>query len=118
MIPKKGRPEKWCLIIDLSLPRGRSINDVIDEHLSSIKYTSIDDAANFIQVMGRGTLLAKLDLKEAYRAVPVHPPSLPTLFVATDASGGWGSTAIYQGQWFQLPIAVKRLAPIVIALGK
>ena len=73
VIPKKSRPDKWRLIIDLSSPRGRSVNDAIDEHLSSINYTSIDDTVNFIQVMGRGTLLAKLDLKEAYRAVPVHP---------------------------------------------
>jgi hypothetical protein len=30
LIPKKGRPGKFRLIVDLSAPRGRSVNDGID----------------------------------------------------------------------------------------
>ena len=33
----------------------------------------MDQALLFIQELGRGTLLAKCDLKCAYRMVPVHP---------------------------------------------
>ena len=33
----------------------------------------MDRAVDFVKHLGEGCLLAKLDLKEAYRAVPVHP---------------------------------------------
>ena len=42
-------------------------------------YTSVDNAAAEICAMGRGTLLAKLDIKNAYHIVPVHPKDRPLL---------------------------------------
>ena len=72
-IPKKYKPGKWRLIVDLSSPAGHSINDVISKELSSVTYASLDTAVTLARALGRGCLLAKLDLKEAYRAVPVHP---------------------------------------------
>ena len=42
------------------------------------------DAVRLIRTLGRGCLLAKLDLKEAYRAVPVHPSDQRLLGVAWD----------------------------------
>ena len=36
-------------------------------------YTSIDTAVKLVQSMGQGTLLTKMDMKDAYRLVPVHP---------------------------------------------
>ena len=63
-IPKKKQ---------LSSPQGHSVNDGIDPALCSLSYTSVDDAAAEICAMGRGTLLAKLDIKNAYHIVPVHP---------------------------------------------
>ena len=33
----------------------------------------VDDAVNLIRSAGHGALMAKLDLKAAYRHVPVHP---------------------------------------------
>lgn len=73
VIPKRGQPGKWRLILDLSSPSGRSVNDGISSSLTSFHYTSIDDAVKYIQQLGHGTLMAKLDLKAAYRNVPVHP---------------------------------------------
>ena len=73
IIPKKHKPNKWRLIVDLSSPRGRSVNDAIPKELCSIAYTSLDDATALIQAAGNGCLLAKVDLQEAYRDVPVHP---------------------------------------------
>lgn len=81
VIPKCNRPDKWRLIVNLSAPLGASANDAIDPELSSIAYTSIDDAAHFVQQLGPACLLAKLDLQEAYRAVPVHPADQPKLGV-------------------------------------
>ena len=40
VIPKKGQPGKWRLIVDLSSPQGHSVNDGIDPetwHLSTSK---------------------------------------------------------------------------------
>ena len=38
-----------------------------------MSYASIDDATNCILHLGPGTVLIKIDLKNAYRFVPVHP---------------------------------------------
>ena len=84
VIPKRHRPNKWRLIVDLSSPKGASINDAIDRNLCSLSYTSIDNAVSFIQTLGPGCLLAKLDLREAYRAVPVHPHDRPLLGLRWD----------------------------------
>ena len=73
VIPKRGQPGKWRLITDLSSPKGHSVNDGIDPSLTSLHYASIDDAVAIIQRLGPGSWLAKLDLKAAYRNVPVHP---------------------------------------------
>ncbi len=36
-------------------------------------YATVHDAVNIINLLGRDTQLIKLDLKDAYRIVPVHP---------------------------------------------
>ncbi len=69
----KGNTGKWRLILDLSAPIGRSINDGIGSSLSSLSYVSVDDAAQAIVQKGRGAILAKVDIRSAYRVVPVHP---------------------------------------------
>ncbi len=75
IIPKPHQPGKWRLIVDLSAPWGRSINDGIDPVVCSMKYASVDQAVGIVQSVGQGALLSKLDLKSAYtcRMVPVHP---------------------------------------------
>ena len=73
VIPKNHQPDKWRLIIDLSHPAGRSINDGISKKLCSLTYITIDSAIQYIQQLGQGTLLAKIDIKSAFRLLPVHP---------------------------------------------
>lgn len=73
VIPKKSQPNKWRLIVDLSSPTGAAVNDGIPASLCSLSYPSVHDAAKLAANLGRGALLAKIDLKSAYRAVPVHP---------------------------------------------
>ena len=65
VIPK-GQTGKWRLIVDLSHPRGHSINDGISKPLCSLKYVTIDDAIKGITQLGPGTLLAKIDIKNAF----------------------------------------------------
>jgi len=65
VIPKKSNPNKWRLILDLSCPQGMSINDGISRELSSLSYVSIDDIASQILSYGQGSIIAKMDVKEA-----------------------------------------------------
>ena len=67
------KPGKWRLIVDLSSPEGHSVNDSIAREHCSIAYISTDDIANTVLQLGRGSLLAKADVKEAFRTVPVAP---------------------------------------------
>ena len=91
VIPKRGRVGKWRLIVDLSSPEGHSVNAGVTQDLCSISYTSVDEAVRLIQLSGRGTLLAKMDLKEAYRSIPVHPTDRPLLAVQ------WRDTVLVDG---------------------
>ena len=79
VIPKGHSPGKWRLIVDLSSPKGSSVNDGISSDLCSLSYISIDDISRVIASVGRGTLLAKIDIKSAYRIMPVHPHDRPLL---------------------------------------
>ena len=45
----------------------------------SMAYTTVDEVAAIVTQLGRGTLLAKVDIESAYRLVPVHPQDHPLL---------------------------------------
>ena len=72
LVPKGRNSGCWRMIVDLSFPQGRSVNDEIDPSLCSLTYASIDDTLQFITRLGTNTLLLKIDLKDSYRMVPVH----------------------------------------------
>ena len=69
-VPKKNG--KWRMIMHLSAPLGNSINDGIEKDEYSLQYSSIDDAVRFLLELGVGAQMAKVDLKSAFRMVPVH----------------------------------------------
>ena len=48
VIPK-GSSGKWHLIVDLSSPKGHSVNDGINGELCSLKYVTVDDAVAAIK---------------------------------------------------------------------
>ena len=73
VIPKPHQPGKWRLITDLSSPKSGSANDGVSPGLCSVSYASVDDAVRCVMSLGKGALLAKLDIASAYRIVPVHP---------------------------------------------
>ena len=58
--------------MDLSFPPGGSVNDGIDGNDFPLLYSRVDDAIAFIVQEGRGTLLAKVDIRDAYRLIPIH----------------------------------------------
>ena len=82
LVPKVRQLGKFRLIVDLSNPERGSVNDGISEDLCTIRYSSVDDAVAIIQSLGPNTLLAKLDLKDAYRIVPVHQQDYHLLGIA------------------------------------
>ena len=51
----------------MSAPFRQSINNYIDKELFTLRYRSINDAIAVCNVLGPGTLLAKIDLKDAFR---------------------------------------------------
>ena len=54
VIPKKHKPNKWRLILDLSSPEGFSVNDGISKETSSLSYTTTDDVVEAILKSGKG----------------------------------------------------------------
>ena len=73
IIPKHHQQNKWCLIVDLSHPKGLSVNDRIPLHLYSLSYVTIDDAVLKNFQLEQGTMLPKIDIKSAFRLLLVHP---------------------------------------------
>ena len=71
VVPKKGN--KWRMILHLSAPYNSSINDYISKEDYSLQYTSIDDAVRILSSLEPGALMAKVDLKSAFRMIPVCP---------------------------------------------
>lgn len=72
VIPKKSSSE-FRLIHNLSFPINHSVNDFIDKQYCSVKYSSIDDAVNMIHRLKKNTLLAKCDVKSAFRLLRLSP---------------------------------------------
>lgn len=72
VIPKRNRPNKWRLIVHLSAPEGESVNDGVSKELCSLTFIRVDDVVDRVLRLGKGALMAKMDIKQAYRNVPVH----------------------------------------------
>ena len=73
VIPKHHKPDKWRLIVDLSHPADFSVNDGIPKELCSLTYITVDITTHHIMKFGPSALLAKMDIKNAFRLLPVHP---------------------------------------------
>ena len=61
------------MIHDLSYPRSDSINSHTDQEYSQVIYDSIDTVIEKVKSCGRSCLMAKTDIANAYRIVPIHP---------------------------------------------
>ena len=66
-IPKPNSTEVR-LIHDCSRPHGHAVNDYITT--GKFKFQTLDDATRALQP---GYYMAKIDLRHAYRSVPIHP---------------------------------------------
>ena len=73
VIPKKSKPDAWRLILDLSFPTDHSVNDGIFKKEFPVVYSTVRDAINLIVQNGKGAFMSKVDIRKAYRIVPIHP---------------------------------------------
>jgi len=70
LVPKR-EPGEYRLIHHLSYPEGSSVNHFIDDKLASVTYTSFDQAISMVQELGSSSLLAKADIRSAFRLIPI-----------------------------------------------
>lgn len=77
LVPK--RDGSFRLIQHLSYPKGESVNDFIDQKLCSVQYSSFDHAVDMVSSLGAGALLGKMDIKSAFRLLPIHPSDFQLL---------------------------------------
>ena len=72
-VPKPDS-EDLRLIHDCSMPPGQGVNNYIE--IEKQKFQTLDDAVKLIK---QGYYMAKIDLRHAYRSVPVHPSNYNAL---------------------------------------
>ena len=78
--PKAGS-ESRRVIVDLSWPQGKSVNDVVnqDTYLGTpfkLKFPSIDDITDRILQLEGNCLLYKIDLQRAFRHMKIDPTDI------------------------------------------
>ena len=77
-LKKKASPRctyhgSYRLIHHLSHPAGLSINDNIPQDLCTVQYQTIENAKAHIRALGQGCFMAKTDIAEAFRIIPIQP---------------------------------------------
>ena len=72
VVPKKT-PGEFRFIHHLSYSRGSSVNDSIDSEHTRVCYATVDDAIKFIKLTVPGCFLAKTDIKNTFRIIPIRP---------------------------------------------
>ena len=86
----KSDSEDRRTILDMSFPRGNSVNDTIDKNQFMgepffLRYPGVDDLVTLVKLKGRGCALFKRDLKSAYRQVlRADPGDIPKLGFSWD----------------------------------
>ncbi len=72
---------KKRLIVDLSAPHDNaihpSLNELIVKEDYSLTYVKIDDAISIIKKLGQGAWLCKVDIKAAFKNLPILPSLWP-----------------------------------------
>ena len=70
---EKSTPGKFRLLHNLSYPYdSRSVNHNISKADSTVQYASITDAIKLVQQHSPNAFMAKTDISDAYRLIPLH----------------------------------------------
>jgi hypothetical protein len=70
---KVGAQKTYRIIHHLSFPEDDSVNSHIPDELCKVQYITIDSAIEILQTLPVGAYQAKLDIKKAFRILPIHP---------------------------------------------
>ena len=70
---------KFRLIHDLSFPKGDSINFYTSKEYTTVQYESLDIVIDLVRSYGHNSLIAKADIQDAFRLVPIRPQDYPLL---------------------------------------
>ena len=70
---------KFRVIRNYSSPEGSSLNDNINDRFAKVKYVTHQQIAQKICEEGKDCCIAKVDLKSAFRQIPVSKPSIRLL---------------------------------------
>ncbi len=83
-IREKQTKGQYRLLHNLSyLYDQRSVNLNISKESKIVHYSSVSDGTELIRSIGKGCFLAKSDISEAFRLLPLHPDCLYILIVIT-----------------------------------
>jgi hypothetical protein len=74
VVPKKD-PGQFRLIHDLSHGGQLSVNHHIAKEDTSVIYETLDIVIEHILICGKGALISKADIENAFRILPIHPNS-------------------------------------------
>ena len=83
---EKKEKGTYRMILDLSLPDNVSVNSFIPDSSSNVQYESFDTVVAHILKNGVGSLVAKADIEDAFRIIPVHPQDYHLLCYKLDQS--------------------------------
>ena len=71
VVPKDE--DKWRVIRHCSYPHDNSLNDFIPDEVAKVVYPRFGEVVELVMSAGKNGYLAKIDLKSAYRQIPVDP---------------------------------------------
>ena len=80
----KHEPGKFRLIHDLSFPRDDSINTYTSKESTTVHYETLDSVVDLVKLYGPGSLIAKADIQDALRIIPIRPQDYPFLGIMWD----------------------------------
>ena len=73
-IREKREPGTFRFLHNLSYPYNQdAVNFNIPKESSTVQYAKLQDAIKLIQECGQGCYMAKSDIADAFRFIPLHP---------------------------------------------
>ena len=69
----KKEPGEFRLIHDLNYPKENSVNYHIAPEFSPVSFNMLDDCIRIMWELGKGCLVVKADIKDAFRIIPISP---------------------------------------------
>ena len=101
--PKK-EPGQIRVITDLSCPYGNSVNSATPSHTwDSVPYkltlATAKSYADAIALRGPGTWMSKVDLRRAYKQLPIDPLDYPLTGIVWEGKWYFDTRAQFGGRW-------------------